>query len=86
MSPHGDSIDEVDPRVDRARARRLGTGGGRPRDVKEEVARLAIELPAERVEEGKTDLLHLPGLEEREVGERDPHAARELRKPKSALR
>ena len=45
----------------------------------EDVARLAVELPADRFQGGKADRFRLAGLEHGKVGRSDAHRLGELR-------
>src|SRR6056297_833969 len=48
-------------------------------DVLEQVARLAVQRPADGFERAETDRLDLAGLEQRQVGHRNAHALRQFR-------
>src|SRR6478672_10143997 len=50
----------------------------------EQVARLALERTADRLERGKADRLGLAGLEDRQVGERDVDALGQFRQRHAA--
>ena len=52
----------------------------------EQVTRLALELAAERLERREPDGARLVGLEDREIGKRDPDAVGELREVDLAIR
>src|SRR3546814_16764792 len=51
----------------------------------EQVARFAIEFAADRFERREADRAGLAGLEDRQVGERDPHPVRQLGKRQPAI-
>jgi hypothetical protein len=53
---------------------------------RQQIARLAAELPADRIEGGEANRLGLAGLENRQIGQRDANAISELRSPRRLLR